>query len=140
MYCTTREPRLTVKTLPPKKQTIRNALRDPKDIGNLGRSHHDTQMPSKIQCPKRKAVQAPLFRGRRVLGNGLGAFRDSVLGQLTGQDEANTIGVVSWFGFQAWIDDIRGLDLARGDGGLLVVGSKLGSLGGDALEDVCVTR
>lgn len=36
-------------------------------------------------------------------------------------------------------DDIRGLDLARGDGGLLVVGSKLGSLRGDALEDIYVT-
>lgn len=42
-----------------------------------------------------------------------------MLGQLTGQDETD-----------------RGLDLARGDGGLLVVGSKLGSLRGDALEDI----
>jgi hypothetical protein len=42
-----------------------------------------------------------------------------VLGQLTGQDEAD-----------------RGLDLSGRDGGLLVVGSKLGSLSGDALEDV----
>jgi len=32
--------------------------------------------------------------------------------------------------------DVRGLDLPRRDGGLLVVGSELGGLGGDALEDV----
>jgi len=43
-----------------------------------------------------------------------------VLGQLTGQDEAD-----------------GGLDLSRRDGGLLVVGSKLGSLSGDSLKDVC---
>jgi len=34
----------------------------------------------------------------------------------------------------------RGLDLTRGDGGLLVVGSELGSLSGDALEDVVDER
>jgi len=32
--------------------------------------------------------------------------------------------------------NVRGLDLARRDGRFLVVSSKLGSLGGDALEDV----
>ena len=32
--------------------------------------------------------------------------------------------------------NIRGLDLSRGDGGFLVVGSELGSLSGDTLEDV----
>jgi hypothetical protein len=42
-----------------------------------------------------------------------------VLGQLTGKDESD-----------------GGLDLSRGDGGLLVVCSKLGGLSGDALEDV----
>jgi hypothetical protein len=42
-----------------------------------------------------------------------------VLGKLTGEDQAD-----------------RGLDLARGDGGLLVVSGELGSLGCDALEDV----
>ena len=44
-----------------------------------------------------------------------------MLGKLTGEDEAD-----------------RGLDLARGDGGLLVVGGELGGLGCDALEDVWV--
>ena len=61
-----------------------------------------------------------LFRGRGVLGNGLGALRHGVLGQLTGKDQAN-----------------GGLDFPRRDGGLLVVGSELGGLGGNALEDVC---
>ena len=36
--------------------------------------------------------------------------------------------------------DVRGLDLARGDGRLLVVGSELRGLGGDALEDVVDER
>lgn len=36
--------------------------------------------------------------------------------------------------------DSRGLDLPGGDGGLLVVGSELGGLGGDALEDVVDER
>jgi hypothetical protein len=42
-----------------------------------------------------------------------------VLGKLTGEDEAD-----------------RSLDLSGRDGGLLVVGGKLGSLRSDALEDV----
>lgn len=42
-----------------------------------------------------------------------------MLGQLTGEDEAD-----------------GSLDLTRGDGGLLVVGSQLGCLGSDSLEDV----
>lgn len=59
------------------------------------------------------------FGRGRVLGDGLGALGDGVLGQLTRQDQPD-----------------GGLDLARVDGGLLVVGSKLGGLGGDALEDI----
>jgi hypothetical protein len=42
-----------------------------------------------------------------------------VLGELTGEDEAHGC-----------------LDLAGGDGGLLVVCGKLGSLSGNTLEDV----
>ena len=42
-----------------------------------------------------------------------------MLGKLTREDETN-----------------RGLDLSGRDGGLLVVGGKLGGLGCDALEDV----
>jgi len=42
-----------------------------------------------------------------------------VLGELPGEDEAH-----------------RGLDLAGGDGGLLVVAGELGGLGGELLEDV----
>lgn len=62
---------------------------------------------------------ASLFGRRRVLRDGLGAFGDGVLGQFTGQDQPH-----------------GGLDLPRRDGGLLVVGSELGGLGGNALEDV----
>ena len=57
--------------------------------------------------------------GAGVLGDGLGSLRDGVLGQLSGQEETD-----------------RGLDLARGDGGPLVVVSQATSLGGDALEEV----
>lgn len=60
-----------------------------------------------------------LFRGRDVLGDGLGTLRDGVLGQFTGQDQANS-----------------SLDFSGRDGGLSVVGSQLGSVGGNALEDV----
>jgi len=64
-----------------------------------------------------------LFGRRRVLGDGLGAFRHGVLGQLTGQNQPH-----------------RGLDLPGGDGGLLVVGSELGGLGRNTLEDVVDER
>ena len=57
--------------------------------------------------------------GAGVLGDGLGSLRDGVLGQLSGQEETD-----------------RSLDLARGDGGPLVVVSQAASLGGDALEEV----
>lgn len=63
-----------------------------------------------------------LGRGR-VLGDGLGALRHGVLGQLTREDQSH-----------------RGLDFARRDGGLLVVGGKLGGLSCDALEDVVDKR
>ena len=57
--------------------------------------------------------------GAGVLGDGLGAFRDGVLSQLTGQQQA----------------DGR-LDFPARDGGALVVVGKAGGLGGDAFEDV----
>ena len=38
------------------------------------------------------------------------------------------------------MENVRGLDLTRGDGRLLVVGSELGGLSGDALEDVVDER
>ena len=59
-----------------------------------------------------------LLRGS-VLGDGLGAFRDGVLGQLSGEEEANS-----------------GLDLSGGQGVLLVVTNKLAGLGGDLVEQV----
>ncbi|KAI8508256.1 protein heterodimerization [Branchiostoma belcheri] len=57
--------------------------------------------------------------GAGVLGDGLGALADGVLGQLARQQESD-----------------GGLNLAATDGGALVVVSQTGSLGGDALEDV----
>jgi hypothetical protein len=70
--------------------------------------------------PKSKDIMTMrLLGGRGVLGDGLGALRHGVLGKLTGKDEAD-----------------GGLDLTGRDGGLLVVGGKLGGLGCDALEDV----
>uniref|UniRef100_A0A453DZN0 Uncharacterized protein n=1 Tax=Aegilops tauschii subsp. strangulata TaxID=200361 RepID=A0A453DZN0_AEGTS len=57
--------------------------------------------------------------GGGELGDGLGALRDGVLGELAGEDEAD-----------------GGLDLAGRDGGLLVVARQLGGLAGQLLEDV----
>lgn len=57
--------------------------------------HHDSQMPKQILCPIEKKEREKtrssnhLFRARRVLGDGLGAFRHGVLGKLAGKDEAH---------------------------------------------------
>jgi hypothetical protein len=59
-----------------------------------------------------------LLRGS-VLGDGLGAFGDGVLGQLSGEKEANS-----------------GLDLSGGQGVLLVVANELAGLSGDLVEQV----
>ncbi len=56
---------------------------------------------------------------RGELGDGLGALRDGVLGELTGEDKAD-----------------GSLDLAGGQSGLLVEAGELAGLSGDALEDV----
>ena len=61
--------------------------------------------------------------GAGVLGDGLGALRDGVLGELTREEEPDS-----------------GLDLARGDGGPLVVVSQTGGLSGDPLEQVVDER
>ena len=61
--------------------------------------------------------------GAGVLGDSLGALRDGVLGELTGEEEPDS-----------------GLDLAGGDGGPLVVVSQLGGLGGDPLKQVIDER
>jgi hypothetical protein len=57
--------------------------------------------------------------GGSVLGDSLGTFRDGVLGKFTREDKTNS-----------------GLDLARRDGGTLVVGSQLGGFSGDTLKDI----
>ncbi len=54
-----------------------------------------------------------------VLGHGLGALADGVLGQLTWQQETH-----------------GGLDLPAGDGGPLVVVGQARGLGGDSLKDI----
>ena len=61
--------------------------------------------------------------GGGVFGDGLGALRDGVLGQFTGEEEPD-----------------GGLDLPRGDGGPLVVVSQTAGLSGDSLEDVVHER
>jgi hypothetical protein len=112
-----------MKTLTPKKQTIRNALREPKRLRDLPRlrlSGH-SQCHARLKCPNYQTSH--LFRGRRVLGHSLGAFRNSVLGQLAREDQAD-----------------RSLDFSGRDGGLLVVGREFGGLGSDALEDVIDKR
>ena len=57
------------------------------------------------------------------LGDGLGALGDGVLGELTGEEEAH-----------------GSLNLAGGEGVLLVVADETGRLGGDLLEDVVDER
>ena len=60
-----------------------------------------------------------LSRGRSELGHSLGALGHSMLGEFTGKHKTNS-----------------GLDLSGRKSRLLVVTSKTGSLGGDAVEDV----
>jgi len=74
-------------------------------------------------CSSTAGVSEERRRARAHLGDTLGALGDGVLGELAGQDEAD-----------------GGLDLARGDGRLLVVRRELGRLGRDALEDVVDER
>jgi len=64
-------------------------------------------------------IQVRRLLGAGVFGDGLGAFRHGVFGQLSGQKETN-----------------GGLDFAGGDGGLLVVLGETRGFRGDALEDV----
>jgi hypothetical protein len=61
--------------------------------------------------------------GGSVLGDSLGTFRDGVLGKFTRKDKTNS-----------------GLDLARRDGGTLVVGSQLGSFRGNTFKDIVDER
>ena len=61
--------------------------------------------------------------GAGVFGDSLGAFRDSVLGELTGEEEPDS-----------------SLDFTRGDGGSLVVVGKTASFGSNALKEVIDKR
>ena len=64
-------------------------------------------------------AQSKDLLGAGVLGDGLGAFRDGVLGQFTGQQKPD-----------------GSLDLPGGDGGPLVVMGQTGSLSSDTFEDI----
>lgn len=64
-----------------------------------------------------------LVGSRGVLGDSSGTFGDGVLSQFTRQDQSD-----------------GGLDLSGRNGGLLVVSSQLGGLGGDSLENVVDER
>ena len=57
--------------------------------------------------------------GAGVLGDSLGTLRDSVLGELTREEEPDS-----------------SLDFTRGDGGPLVVVSQTGSLSSDSLKEI----
>ena len=61
--------------------------------------------------------------GAGVFGDSLGTFRDGMFGQFTGQQKPDS-----------------GLDFPGGDGRSLVVVSKTGSFGSNALEDVIDKR
>ena len=76
---------------------------------------------NRVCCKQR--TQSVHLLGGGVLGDGLGALRDSVLGQFTRQEEADS-----------------GLDLPGGDGGALVVVCKARGFSCNALEDVIHER
>jgi hypothetical protein len=56
--------------------------------------------------------QSTLFGGRRVLGDGLGALRDGVLGKLARQDQSDSEAGSAGVGANGTGNDVRGLDLA----------------------------
>ena len=66
-----------------------------------------------------KMIRAVNLLGAGVLGDGLGALRDGVLGELTREEEPDS-----------------SLDLTGGDGGPLVVVSQTGSLSSNSLKEI----
>jgi hypothetical protein len=71
-----------------------------------------------VGCQK-KSVKETRLVGLGVLGDGLGALGHGVLGELAREEEAH-----------------GGLDLAGGDGALLVVAGEPGGLTGETLKEV----
>lgn len=57
------------------------------------RSHNHLVEKRQARNPKMKTLgeESTLFSGRRVLGDGLGALRDGVLGQFTGEDQTDSV-------------------------------------------------
>jgi len=101
-----------------------------------------TPMFQKHSTPNRHSPWYPrLLRRRRVLRDGLGAFGHSMFCQLTREDQSYTGERVNKMRRILRMEleiDIRCLDFAGGDRGLLVVCGKFGSLGCDALEDIWI--
>jgi len=104
----------------PEARTNSNARRPAEEVARGGRSSRTQRRRSPGAGVSRGGnTRRRLGLGRGVLGDGLGALRHGVLGQLSGEEQAH-----------------RGLHLAGGQGGLLVVADQAGGLAGDALEDV----
>ena len=74
-------------------------------------------------CCFKQGTMAAHLLGRGVLGDGLGALRDGVLGQFTRKEEADCC-----------------LDLPGGDGGSLVVVSQTRGFSSNAFKDVIHER
>src|SRR3989338_1069106 len=91
----------------------------------MEKTERDLIVQNRMTMRKRSILHLFLALGsRRSLGGGelgdrLGALRHGVLGEFSGEEQAD-----------------GSLDLPRGDGVLLVVASKTAGLGGDALKDV----
>ena len=71
---------------PEKTKTIRNALETLKEERATGPDRGPQRHPI-LFAPKTLII---LFRGRRILGNCLGAFRHRMLGEFTGKNKPNT--------------------------------------------------
>ena len=77
----------------------------------------------KTDCSSDRTEIQNCLLGAGVLGDGLGALRHGVLGQLTREEEPDS-----------------GLDLAGGDGGPLVVVSQTAGLSSDSLKEIVDER
>lgn len=145
-----RQTPMTVKALS-QKQTVRDALRHPRIHWALV-SHHVPSAEAQPKQRKRKhpkttayfvedeyLVTALVPSDTACLASSPGRMRRTLQrkGMLV-QARPQCVMMVVEGGDV--VVNLRGLDLAGRDGGLLVVGSKLAGLGGDTLEDVVDER